>query len=200
MNSHLRATMARIIDKRAAKGLDTNARALRIFLEWAHKPLHDEQRTVLSHKWFLREPVDDCANGWSFWLSPSGMVWTVGYAEHWFFGDVTGLREQEMERAGWLHVSGNTAYQYFPLTERQRRVWDNLCERAAQAGQHLRLKDMQEESARAKLHRLGDDSKDDRWRAFERAPLSSYDWADDKHWQNVRPEAEAYAMQATMHF
>lgn len=186
MNLHLRDQMDRIIKHREAAGIpDTNSRNLRIWLEWAAKPLKEPARTVLNKTWFREHPVPADYNDPSSFMSPSGNVWSIGYGDHWYFANSAGfVSDGQLEDGGWIHISGATGHDYWGLNDKQQRAWDALVN-----GPHGREYDMRNNKGmRSQSDRIYDADKNELWKAFERGPISAeaYDWQDSKHWNPER--------------
>lgn len=181
--SHLRNVMAHIMQVRQEKGYTTNQRALRLWIEHARYPFRsvDGQQMVLSEAWFVETPVKYAGENPSCWISPSGMVWGIGYAHHYSFAKAAiGEDQQELEKFGWLHVSANTAYQYMPMPERQRRAWDEFCAREQGKGRYVRLRDMMEEMKRCDWRAHPAEHVPENLKALGRGALHSYSWEHDE--------------------
>lgn len=197
--SHLKQQMHRIMAYRDTHGYETNARALRLWLEWALNPNWEYAGEPLwkDRRFFAVNPVDEY-DGESALLSPGGLLFTVPYGGHWCFGrsclgeDSREARQrgegglQRMENCGWLHISGYVAYHYWPMTPRQERVWSALCERHSS----YRLKDMEAVKANGGCSYEAQDTRPLRLLALERGDIADYCWHDDMHWRNVNEDAE----------
>jgi hypothetical protein len=68
--------------------------------------------------------------GWSIhneasnnmWITPKGKIWSCGFARHTGMARYMGLRESQLEDAGWVKVSSGTAYGKCRPTAKQARI------------------------------------------------------------------------------
>ena len=46
----------------------------------------------------------------SAWISPGGTIYRVDECKHWEVAQSMGLRVEDLEKAGWIHLSYGSAY------------------------------------------------------------------------------------------
>ena len=172
--------MRAIISKRDDAGFTTNTRALRALLEYGDKDaeywLEDDQRRRLGFPEYMAADVIT-GKYRACYINPRGMVFailTCGHSD--FAGLVTGVCDPErLNRAGWVHVSDGRIDLEYTLTPAQERVVDSLmqhgCFRINDTRSGRNPPDSYEQAGiPLQLHVL--------------APLSSYDWQDQRYWED----------------
>lgn len=86
---------------------------------------------VLSQEWFkphgnAPDDMRDDVNDYSCWISRKGLVYRVGFAGHGGFCAALGVKQRQLERAGWLHVSDGRMDMLYPLSSGQKRAIQKL--------------------------------------------------------------------------
>jgi hypothetical protein len=58
----------------------------------------------------------------NMWIAPTGKIWSCGFARHTAMARYMGLRESQLEDAGWVKVSSGRAYGKCRPTAKQARI------------------------------------------------------------------------------
>lgn len=168
IDRHLVQQMDKALSLRANKNLPTNEQALLAYMK--HSPKAGDEYVIGHREWFLPEPMwgGETYQGACCWLTPKGGMFSVDYGDHSEFAcEALAIRCSELERGGWLHVSGGKAYVYFGrVTPAQQKVMD----------QHAMLW----HDARGYVSgRMADDAKTEAMRGLEFRQRDGWDWRTD---------------------
>lgn len=72
------------------------------------------------------EGMAEDSDGTSLYLSPKGMVYWLRYGGHYMlYNDLMDCRQHDLDRAGWLHISGGRVDVYCRMTAIQQRWLDD---------------------------------------------------------------------------